>query len=166
MGEKRRRRIKIHDGFLFTISMALLAFFCYSVTSRLLFLARAERDIAVVRALSAENGRCGGKRKYRCTKFFATVDVQSGGSRLSSRIKAGAIKKHDQPVSRAFYRPGDRVPVFFNPDRPEEIVRDKLWDLWGPSSFCLILLLFLLTLSFRDPDLSEPATLKLNGWER
>ena len=158
--------MKIHDGFLFTISMALLAFFCYSVTSRLLFLARAERDMAVVRALSAENDRCGGRRKYRCTKFFATVDVQSGGSRQSSRIKAGAVKKHDQPVSRALYRPGDRVPVFFTPDRPEEIFRDKFWDLWGPSFSSLIVLIFFLKISVGDPELSEPTTLKLNGWER
>lgn len=158
--------MKIHDGFLFTISMALLAFFCYSVTSRLQFLARAERDIAVVRELSAENGNCGRGRKYRCTKFFATVDVQSGGSRLSSRIKAGDVRKHDQPVSRALYRPGDRVPVLFNPDRPKEIFRDKLWDLWGPSFYSLIVCIFFLTISVGDPDLSKPTTLKLNGWER
>ena len=159
--------MEVKNRTLFIISMTLLVAFCYLMISRLLFLAHAERDIGVVRELRAENGMCrrGKWGHIKCTKFFATVDFQSGASRQSFRLDAGYARTYNQPLAMALYRPGDRVPVVFNPNRPEEIFRDKFWDLWGLSLVSLIFQILTLTASFRDPDLSEPVTLKLNRWE-
>jgi hypothetical protein len=158
--------MKVKNQFLFLSSMVLLAVFCYLAIGRLRFLARAKHDIGVVRGLWAENDTCRrGKMSYQCTKFYVNVDLQSDRSGQLSRLDAGYAMEHDQHVSKALYQPGDRVRVVFNPNRPEEILRDKLEDLWGPSFYILIMLIVTLTISFRDPELREPVSLKLNGWE-
>ena len=155
--------MKVRDCFLFVTSMILLAVCFYFAISRFLFLARAQRAVGVVRELSAENGRCGGARnRYNCTKFYAAVELQSAGGRRSSRIDAGYTKHYGQPVSRALYQPGDRIPVFFDPNHPEEICRDKFWDLWGRSLSFFLFTVFIFWGSVRNPEMSELVTLKLN----
>src|SRR5688572_22338739 len=103
--------MKVRRRILFTISMALLAVFCYSAISRLLFLARAERGVGVVRELRAENSVCGGTRRRRgtCTKFFAAVELRAAGGLQSIPFNAGYAMSYDQPLSRAVYHVGDRV---------------------------------------------------------
>lgn len=155
--------MKIREWFLFAMSMLLLAMCLYFGISRLLFLARTQRAVGVVRELSAENGRCGGTRnRYKCTKFFAAVELQSAGGRQSSRIDAGNAKDYGQPLSRALYLPGDRISVFFDPNRPEDICRDEFWDLWGRSFSFFVFAIFIFWGSVRNPKVDELVTLKLN----
>lgn len=154
--------MKIKNKFLFVISMALLVAFCYFTISQLLFLSRAEHGVGVVRRVWAVNGRCGGKRKHDCTKFLATVEFQSDGSRISSDLRAGKTRGHDQPLSKAMHQVGDSVPIVFDPNRPEEISRDRFWDLWGASLLLLFFQAFTLLGSVvRDSEMDdEPVTLK------
>lgn len=157
--------MKIKNKVLFVISMALLVAFLYSVISQILFLSRAEHGIGVVRQVRALNGRCGGKRRHDCTRFFATVDFQSAGSRTSSDLEAGDVRGHNQPLSKALHQVGDSVPIVFDLDRPEEIYRDKLWDLWKSSLLLLFFQAFTLLGSIvrKHPDADdELVTLQLD----
>jgi hypothetical protein len=156
------RRLRVKNQFLFVISMTLLLAFCWSVISQLLFLSRAERDVGVVREVQAQNGRCGGKRRHDCTKFHATVEFQSAGSRQSSYLSAGEARGHGQPLSKARYRIGDPVPIVFDSNRPEEIYRDKFLDIWGSSLAWLFVQIFTLGASLRGSKEDEPVTLELS----
>lgn len=154
--------MKVRNQFLFVISIVLLGVFCWSVVSQLLFLKRAERGVGVVRELRARDGRCGTKRRRDCTKFLATVEFQSSGNRQSSYLNAGDARGHGQPLSKARHQVGDFVSIVFDPNRPEEIYRDRFWDLWGSSLTYLFLQVFTLAVSLRRREMDEPATLNLN----
>jgi Protein of unknown function (DUF3592) len=157
------RRLRVKNQFLFVISLVLLAAFCWSVISQLLFLSRAERDVGVVREVRAHDDRCGGKRRRDCTKFHATVEFQSAGSRQSSYLSAGEARGHGQPLSKARYRIGDPVPIVFDPSRPEQIYRDKFLDIWGSPLAWLFFQIFTLGASLlRGSKEDEPVTLELN----
>lgn len=154
--------MRVKHRILFIISIALFAAFCYSAISRLLFLARAERDVGVVCEVRSENSLCGRRGRYLCTKFYAVVELRADGCWSSPYFAAGSAKDYNQPLSRALYKVGDRVPVVFDPDHPEGALRDKLWDLWGISFVVLLLQIVTLVASFRVPELNEIVTLKLN----
>lgn len=153
--------MKIHNRFLFKVSIALLAVFGYLVTSRLLFLNRAERCVGVVREVEARNDRCGYKRRRVCTRFSALVEFQSTSGRHYVSLNGGHVDGYDQHVSLALYKIGDPVPVVFNPGHPEEAYRNQLRDLWGVPILLLLCQIFTLLASFRDPELNEPVRLNL-----
>jgi hypothetical protein len=154
--------LRVKNQFLFVISLALLAAFCWSVVRQLLFLSRAERDVAVVREVRAQDGRCGGKRRHDCTKFHATVEFQSAGRRQSGYLSAGEARGHGQPLSKARYQIGDPVSIVFDPSRPEEPYRDEFLDVWGSSLTLLALQIFSLGASLlRGSTEDEPVTLEL-----
>lgn len=154
--------MKIKNKLLFGISMALLALFCYSMISQIRFLSRAEHGVGVVREVRAVNGRCGGKRKHSCTKFFATVEFQAAGSGASGELEAGDARGHDQPLSRASHQVGQSVPIVFDPNRPEEVHHDELWELWRFPLALLLFLVFTLVGSLtQETETDEPVTLKL-----
>ena len=90
------------------------------------------------------------------------MELQSASGQQSSRIAAGYTKDYGQPLSKAFFQPGDRIPVFFDPNRPEKICRDKFWDLWGPSLSLFLFAIFIFWGSVRNPEMSELVTLKLD----
>lgn len=156
------RRLRVKNQFLFAISMTLLLAFCWSVVSQLLFLSRAERDVGVVREVRAHDDRCGGKRRHDCTKFLATVEFQSAGGRQSSALRAGDARGHGQPLSKARYRTGDPVPIVFDPSRPEEIYRDRFWDVWSTPLALLCIQIVALGASLRGSKEDEPVALELS----
>lgn len=153
--------MKIHDWFLFMVSIALLAVFCCLLASRLLFLSHAERCVGVVREVEARNGRCGRKGRTECTKFSGLVEFQTTSGRHYVRLDGGRVNGHNKHPSLGLYRIGEPVPIVFNPDHPQEFYRDKLWDLWGFPGFLLLCQIFTLLASLRDPELNEPLALKL-----
>jgi hypothetical protein len=157
--------MKIKNGFLFTISLVLFVAFCYSLISQILFLSRAERGIGVVRQVRAVDSWCRGKRRHDCTKFFATVEFEFAGSRTFSDLEAGGARGHNQPLSKALHQVGDSVPILFDPNRPEEVRHDKLWDIWGSPLILLFFQAFTLLGSLTresDTGADELVTLKLD----
>ncbi len=154
------RRLRVKNQFLFALSITLFLIFCGSVVSQVLFLSRAERDVAVVREVQARDDRCGTKRRHDCTRFLATVDFQSAGSRQSSSLRAGEARGHGQPLSKARHQVGDSVPIVFDPSRPEEIYRDKFLDVWGSSLAWLFFQILALGASLRGSKEDELVTLQ------
>lgn len=155
--------MKVKNQFLFAVSMVLLVAFCWSVVSQILFLARAERGVGVVREVQARNDRCGGKRRHDCTRFLATVEFQVAGGRQSSYLDAGDARGHDRPLTDARHKVGEAVPIVFDSSRPEEIFRDKLSDVWATPLGWLFFLVGALAASLRREEPDEPVTLDLNA---
>lgn len=160
--------MKVQNRLFFIISMLVLVAAVVSAIAQLVFLARAEHGTGVVRELRAENVRCGRRNRSKCTKFEATVEVQSSAGKKSLLIGSGRVKGHSQPLSEARDRVGDRVPVVFDPDRPEKAYRDEASDIWSFPLGLLILQIGTLVASFfkrgeREPEPDELVALNLSG---
>jgi hypothetical protein len=70
------------------------------------------------------------------------------GGEQEVAIPAGKRKGHGQPTSHAELQPGERLPMLFEPGRPQDAVRgDSGLQLWGGSLLATIFGLVLLLVS-------------------
>ncbi len=104
------------------------------------FLSKAERAEAVVTRVEARDDRCKRRRagqhgagsRHDCTRYTATVRFAHRGGAQEVAIPAGKRKGHGQPTAHAELQPGARLPMLFEPARPQDAVRgDSLLQLWG-----------------------------------
>jgi len=125
---------------LFIISLLVVPVFLWLLVDRIQFVARAERVEGRVEEVRASNSSCGRRKSRRpCTKFNATISFVSNGGRWSSfRTEIGSARGHDQPLSRAPSRPGDGVPVLYDPTDISKACRDYFMDKWGAPLLALI----------------------------
>jgi Protein of unknown function (DUF3592) len=92
------------------------------------FLGKAERAEGVVERVEARDDRCSrsrsgstpGRKRYDCTRYSATVRFVHDGREHVVDIAAGKRKGHGQPLANADVREGQRLPMTFRSDRPQE----------------------------------------------
>lgn len=120
------------------------------------FLSKAERAEATVMRVDARDDRCRRKRagqhgtgtRHDCTRYTAHVRFAHPGGEQEVAIPAGKRKGHGQPTSHAELEAGERLPMLFEPGRPQDAVRgDSGLQLWGGSLLATIFGLVLLLVS-------------------
>jgi hypothetical protein len=111
------------------------------------FLSKAERAEGTVTRVEARDDRCKRKRagqhgtgsRHDCTRYTAHVRFAHPGGEQDIGIPAGKHKGHGQPTSHAELQPGERLPVLFEPGRPQDAVRgDSVLQLWGGPLLALL----------------------------
>jgi hypothetical protein len=104
------------------------------------FLSKAERAEATVTRVEARDDRCKRKRagqhgagtRQDCTRYTAHLRFAHPGGEQDVAIPAGKRKGHGQPTAHAELQPGERLPMLFEPGRPQDAVRgDSLLQRWG-----------------------------------
>ena len=80
--------------------------------------------------VTARDSRCGRRPSRACTRFTATVAYAVQGSMRQLSLGAGQSRGHDEPVSDARYRPGDRIALRVHP-RTGEAYADATTAVWG-----------------------------------
>jgi hypothetical protein len=114
------------------ISMGALILGIYFVADRMIFLSHAKKTMGTVQNITTSNGRCGGKHKYNCTKFLATVNFDTEKSeRIAFVVSAGSSRGYDRPIAEANLQVGTTVRVLYDPNRPDNAYRDDFFTLWG-----------------------------------
>ena len=122
----------IRQPILLIIAAGALLFAGYFVIDRLLFLTSAQRTMGTVVSLSARDSRCGGKRKYSCTRFYAQVEFQTArGERSQLEVSAGTARGSNQPLTRARYVQGANVELIYDPKNPREVLQNSFFEIWG-----------------------------------
>ena len=127
----------IKSMFLFIGSCFLFIFVLVFLAMRISFLSRAEKVDGHVTSVSSYNDRCssGSRRRrtyYDCTKFSAVISfVTNRGEGHSFTVSAGSSRGHNQPDTYASYRPGEAVPVLYDPKDPSNACRNTFMDKWG-----------------------------------
>jgi hypothetical protein len=121
----------VRNLWLFVVSMVLVVVVLGYGLERLVFLAGAERTTGEVTQLSSVNGRCGGKRKRPCTKYYADVAYVVRETTYTVNVPAGNVRGHDRPLNHAQYEVGNPVAVVYSRRRPGRAYRDAFYDIWG-----------------------------------
>lgn len=112
---------------------------------------RVERvEARDARCTASGTGKHHVSRRYDCTRFSAIVRFEHAGRTHVVPIDAGKRKGHGRPTTDADVRAGDRVPMTFAADRPQEAFRGGSASLrvWGPSLLALLVGAVLLFVSF------------------
>jgi hypothetical protein len=142
------------------LSAVLLAVVLWFVADRVMFLKRAQHTTGSVVSVTARNDRCGGRRsRHSCTRFQAAVrySPEGGGASYSLSLSGGDAYGYDQPVSRASYAVGQRVPVVYDPAHPEKSYEDSFTGVWGTP-----IMAFVFQIVFFFTSLTEP---RRRRWE-
>jgi hypothetical protein len=123
-----------------------------------LFLSKAERAEGVVERVEARDDRCSrsrsgnkpGRKRYDCTRYSATVRFVHENREYVVDIAVGKRKGHGQPLANADVRQGQRVPMTFRGDRPQEAFHGggASLRLWGGPLLAFVFSAVLLFVSF------------------
>lgn len=123
--------MKLRKPFYFWFAILLLLPLGYFLIDRIDFVWSSKTVMANVEDVRAHNDVCGGKRKYSCTKFDATLEYRVDGAAHRLEVKAGRKRGRDHPVSFADHQVGDSVQVAYDPRKPDRAYRNTWWDIWG-----------------------------------
>lgn len=125
-------------------------------THTIRFLSSAVRVEGTVARIEARDDRCkrsrsgnqGGTKRYDCTRYSAFVRFDHAGRDHTVAVDAGKRKGHAQPATHADLQPGERLPMLFAPDRPQEAIRgDQRLRPWGGALLAFLFGAVLLVLS-------------------
>lgn len=118
---------------LLAVAVGLTLPLLYFLIDRIQFVSVAQTTPGTVEQVTAKNSTCKRRRysRYACTLFRATIGYDVEGRHYRLQVAAGRARNHNQPISRAKYRKGERERVAFDPDRPSRAYRDTFWDIWG-----------------------------------
>jgi hypothetical protein len=120
------------------------------------FLSKAERAEGTVERVEARDDRCRRKRagqhgtgsRHDCTRYTAHVRFAHPGGEQEVAIPAGKHKGHGQPTTHAELQSGERLPLLYEPGRPQDAVRgDSLLQLWGGPLLAVVFGVVLLLVS-------------------
>jgi len=143
--------MKVKSWLLFGIGVLLVVPLAYFVYDRVQFVLTAQSVTAVVDRVTSENDRCGRRRsRHNCTKYRATLSYEVQARRHHISVSAGTQRGHNQPISRANYRSGDRVSVKYDPARPARAYRNTFWDIWGAPIFTFFAQIAVFVASFAE----------------
>ena len=126
------------------IALLILPVLGYFVVDRIQFLSRSERVDGYVSVVTAQNSSCKGSGKrasrYSCTQFSARVPFAplSGGKPGQLSLSAGSSRGHNQPTTLAGYKPGQKVPVVYDPKDISIAYEDSFFGVWGLPFFVFI----------------------------
>ena len=123
----------IKSPILFVVSLMIAVVALGFVLDRVIVLARAQHTTGTVSALHARNGSCSCGRHchYACTRFSADVRFPESDVDAPLVVTAGTARGDDEPLELARYRPGDPVPVVYDPRNTARAYRDSIGDVWG-----------------------------------
>jgi hypothetical protein len=140
----------VKSPFLFVLSLIIGLVAVGSTLDRLVFLAHAQHTTGTIVSMHARNDscRCGKGCSYACTSFSADVKFPESQIDEPLVVTAGTARGHDQSVGFAQYRPGDVVPVVFDPNNTRRAYRDSLGDVWGVPFILFFICIVTLVLSF------------------
>lgn len=139
----------------FWVAMSLTLPLLYFVVDRSVFVWSSQPVASTVESISAENDRCGSrKRRYRCTKFSATLKYRVDGVTYSIVASAGSARGHDRPSSEARHHIDEQVRVIYDVRTPARAYRDMFWDIWGAPVLNVIIQVcaFIASLSERQRE--------------
>lgn len=112
---------------------------------------RVERvEARDTRCSSSGAGKHHVSRRYDCTRFTAMVRFDHAGRMQVVSIPAGKRKGHGRPMADAELQAGERVPMTFAADRPQDAFRggNGSMHLWGLPLLALLVGAVLLFASF------------------
>jgi Protein of unknown function (DUF3592) len=124
------------------LSLLFLALTWMGTQDRITLLQHSERATGEVVRIYPKDGRCQRrKRSYDCTRFLAGVRVVTKSKdSLEVFVDAGSTRGHGQPTSSARYQLKEAVPVIFDPNHPEEAIRDSVYEVWALPAVMAFLL--------------------------
>lgn len=103
----------------------------YFLIDRVHFVWSSRTVMSSVEKVTASNGRCGGKRRYNCTKFQAELKYRVGDRNYWLSVSAGSERGHNQPLHYARHQRNQRVQIAYDPRNPARAYRNTLFDIWG-----------------------------------
>ena len=103
----------------------------YFLIDRIDFVWSSKTVMSTVENVRGENDTCGGKRKYRCTRYYAMLQYDVDDATYRIEVGAGRERGYDQPLELANHRVGQAVQVAYDPSKPARAYRDTFWDIWG-----------------------------------
>lgn len=115
----------------FWVIVVLCVPLVYFLVDRIDFVWSSEKVMGTVEDVRAHNGTCGGKHKYSCTKYDATLGYRVNDVDYRIEVEAGRKRGRDHPVTFADHRVGDAVQVAYDSRKPERAYRNTWWDIWG-----------------------------------
>jgi hypothetical protein len=143
--------MKVKSPLFFWIALLLFLPLAYFVFDRIHFVVTARPVSAEVSRVTSQNDRCGSRRsKYNCTKYYATLRYEVQGRWHQISVSAGRQRGHNQPLSGARYRSGDREAVKYDPRQPWRAYRNTLWDIWGAPLMTFFMQIAMFVASFSD----------------
>jgi hypothetical protein len=141
----------IHQPLWAVVSATLLLLALGLFGRQALFVLSSEEATGEVSHIEAHDGRCGGKHKYDCTEFTATIDFTVSGRRHTTTTSAGSTRGHGASVQTASYREGQELPVLYAPDNPGHAYHNTMWDVWGTPIFAMFGQLATMLAAFSKP---------------